>query len=634
MKNTKKIIGVCGSNLFNQQPLQFILALREECSKYDYCITALCCSSEAHEYSNDITGDKELIELIHHIPFDGIVFFSETIFNSPLRRLICDICHEKHIPLFVIDGSLEGCYNMIMDNSSGFEAIVRHVVEHHGCRRINMLAGFKDNPFSDERINAYKKVLKENNIPIEDERIEYGDFWSIPAERAMRKFLNSSLPIPEAIVCANDSMAVTACSVLYEAGYNIPDDIIVTGFDGIESGQYHVPVLSTCQPDYKNTSKFILSEIEKARLTGDFTPIDKSIPYKPLIQQSCGCKPATLHNQNHIVTTLYTNNGDSAWHNISMNELITANLYHDNIMELAKILPQHVNLWKDHYRFTCVKSDLMSSSKVPEGISELMILLHVSNEEFLPTGKIFVLDEIIPSLLETITDDILIINLLNSGKTVYGYNVEGFVDIDQRKMQRCSDFSFFLSYCINNILHNSMHKELTQGLIKANHEISKMAFHDSMTGLLNRQGFFNELEPILTQKSDTTCYLYIFSVDMNRLKYINDTFGHAAGDCAITTLADSLTQTIYDNYAICSRFGGDEFVVAVTSEYDDTYTCDEFVKRLHSIINNHENLVDKPYFVTASVGMYCLPVTPNMNLESIIASADKQMYDMKKNTRT
>lgn len=636
MRKGMKLLGICGAYLFNQQPIQFIQELRKEGLKYNYNIATLCCTSntyDSYETDDDGNGDYQLTDLINHIPFKGMIIFTETLKNPALLHRIVNSCNQKNIPVFSIDGELNGCYNMKFDHFSGFEAMVRHVIEHHGCRTVNMLAGIKDNDFSDERIAVYKKVLTDNNIPIEEERIGYGDFWDLPARKAVREFLNSSLPLPEAIVCANDSMAIAACAEIAEAGYEVPKDIIVTGFDGIQSGQYHFPVLSTCQPDFEGASSFIINEIEKIGDSKDFVPFPHPIPYVPLIQQSCGCQPTSFHNLNHIVSSLYANNGDSGWHNIAMNQLITTNINNSSVMELANILPDYAKLWSDHFRFACIKACLLTSNVVANEITDMVTLLYAHSGKFLPPGNIFSLEDLIPYVGDIIDDDILIINILCSGNTVYGYNVEGFQDIDERKMQRANDFSFFLSYCISTILHNNRHKELTTELIKANLEVSMMALQDSMTGLYNRQGFFKELEPLLDMDYNHGKYLYIFSIDMNRLKYINDTFGHADGDFALTTLAHAISQSMGE-IAICARFGGDEFIAAIISEEENAYSAETASQKLKTCIAANEEASKKPYPIQASIGMNCLPITHSMNLENMIAIADESMYEMKRNDKT
>lgn len=627
MRKSRKIIGICGSYLFNQQPLQFISHLREEGLAHGYCITALSCGS--YENSTDYIGNSELIKLIRYIPFSGMVILTETIKDDKLLADIVRLCQEKQIPIFSIDGKLEHCYNMTMRNGDGFELMVRHIIESHGCRRVNMLAGFKGNAISDERIAVYKKVLQENHIPIEEERIAYGDFWDRPTRKAIREFFNSPLPLPEAIICANDSMAIAACAELRKYGYHVPDDIIVTGFDGILSGQYHFPVLSTCAPDFADAAAFIIQELEHFVVSKQFTPCDHDIVYIPKINPSCSCKPKTMSNLNQIISKLYDNNTDSAWHNISMNQLITDNLSNDNILALVNLLPKHVHLWKDNFRFACVKSSMLSSGKVDDDFTDMISILDLRSGSFGAAAEKFPIEDFIPNIDDIENTDTLIVRLLNSGKTVYGYSAEGFCDIDDRKMQRCNDFSFFLSYCLNTIVHNATQKELADGLRKANHEISLMSLHDPMTGLYNRRGFYHEMESLLKDTQNSKNYLYIFSIDMNRLKYINDNFGHAEGDFAISVLIKAILDNS-DNDAVCARFGGDEFVIARIGETENRYSASEFLEKILASIALTEGIRHKPYPISVSIGMCCLPVTPSINLENMISAADEKMYEMKR----
>ena len=119
---------------------------------------------------------------------------------------------------------------------------------------------------------------------------------------------------------------------------------------------------------------------------------------------------------------------------------------------------------------------------------------------------------------------------------------------------------------------------------------------------------------------------------MNKLKYINDTFGHAEGDFAISTLGHAI-QHVTGDLAISARFGGDEFIVAIISDSENAYTASDFSTTLKGCIAMTEGLSEKPYPVEASVGMICLPITHDMNLENMIAIADEAMYKMKRKSR-
>lgn len=211
-----------------------------------------------------------------------------------------------------------------------------------------------------------------------------------------------------------------------------------------------------------------------------------------------------------------------------MNELITENLYNDDIVVLADLLRRHVDLWKDHFRFTCIKSSMLSDNDITdqphEDFHTMVSILNLRSEEFLPLGSRFSIEEFIPNLETADSTDILIIKLLNSGSTVYGYSVEGFDHIDERCMQRCNDFSFFLSYCLNTIVHNKTQKNLADGLLKANEEISLLSFIDSLTGLFNRRGFYHEIEKLIHCEENLGKYLFIFFYRYGRFKIYQRSF--------------------------------------------------------------------------------------------------------------
>lgn len=625
----KKIIGVCGARIFDQNALRFLSELRELGEEQGYVIVAFSANDDSIEDTDEILGEYGLFELCKYVDFSCMIILAETLKNQKLIRYIAQIGAEKKLPVFSMDGEVKGCYNLTMEYGDGFRQMVRHVIEEHGARHVNMLAGFKGNSFSEERIRIYKEVLAEFGIAFEEERLGYGDFWAVPSEEAVKKFLRENNPRPDAIICANDSMAITTCAVLKEEGYRVPEDIIVTGFDGIPPGKYHTPILSTCKADYHEPMEFIFRELKRVEETGVIAPRNFIVKFSLVPNQSCGCVPKVYHDRNLIIWKLYQNAGDCTWHNLSMNQMVTSMLNMQSIMEIAEILPETLKVWSNHFHFACVKSELLDSCEIPGEYSEMLTILRADKGEFEKPGERFSVRELIPQLEELFTKSggtaILVLRLLNSGRDVYGYLAEGFSELEERGLQRCNEFAMFLSHSINTVLHNRQLNELNQNLSKAYQEISMLSFRDPMTGVYNRRGFFKELDEIISREENLGNYLYIFSIDMDQLKYINDTFGHAEGDFAIISLAKAVVQTAGTD-AICSRFGGDEFTCAVLLEGLGVCQEEEWSRLLHQNIQNIEGVSDKPYPVIASVGLSCCEINKELNAEALIASADQKMY--------
>ena len=625
MSDRKRLIGICGKHLFNENSLQFINQLNLEGLKRNYYSIAFSTNTEDSYDTDEIMGENQLFELLQYVDLSGIVILAEKLKNKDNLEKILQAGKEKNIPVFVIDGKIEGCYNFELNYNSGFEKSVRHVIEDHGCKKIVMMAGHKDNPFSESRIEAYQKVLKEYNIPFEEKNLLYGNFWDWPTRVSFTEYLESGNDLPQAVICANDTMAMTVCSVLNDFGYQVPEDVIVTGFDGTLSGKNYFPSLTTCEPDYSDAIKNILDEIETVESTKTISPYNDGIDFVLSENQSCGCEEKTYQNVNKVISGLSYDVGDCGWHNLAMNDMVTSVLNKKNIKDIADALPSYMYMWTNNFRFACVKSSIFDFCDLEDGYSNMTSMVRVMNKNYERSCEVFSIEEFIPGLMDVFNKEkginTIIVTLLHSGKDIYGYLAEGFDTLRNRELQRCNEFAMFLSHSINTVVHNY---KLTQ----AYDQIAAFYIRDAMTNVFNRRGFFQKVEEIIRKKENQNKYLSVYSIDMNRLKYINDNFGHAEGDFAITALSEALLYAA-DDSAICARLGGDEFIcVTVTESF-----CEEqlavFSEKVNSFLEKECTLNGKCYDISASIGMSHEKITQDINIEDIMMEADKCMYQVK-----
>ncbi len=300
--NTKHRIGVCLCGIHHNVPAQYISSLCACATDEGFLVQIFAPFTELVGNDHHDIGEASVFDYIEFDKLTALVILSETFKDDSVVKKLAHKAHYAGIPVISVDKPLEGCYNITYDYTNSFEEIVRHVIEEHGCYFINFLAGIKDNSFSEERIEVYKKVLAEHDIPFEEERLGYGDFWELPAKAAVENFLQSDLPAPEAIICCNDEMAVAACDVLQAHGFHVPDDVIVTGFDGYELGKLYSPGITTCEQDTEMAAEFTVT-ICRDILDGHSTePIDYSIDFKTVYNGSCGCKECekSLKNQSMV----------------------------------------------------------------------------------------------------------------------------------------------------------------------------------------------------------------------------------------------------------------------------------------------------------------------------------------------
>ena len=154
---------------------------------------------------------------------------------------------------------------------------------------------------------------------------------------------------------------------------------------------------------------------------------------------------------------------------------------------------------------------------------------------------------------------------------------------------------------------------------------------DELTGITNRRTgeryFHQKINEINTRQS--TEQLYLMMIDVNHFKSINDTFGHTEGDNALILLSNALKNVCagLKNRCMICRFGGDEFVIGMTSDSEtEVQDLCAYLNDALSDLNIAENL---PYELSISMG-YTKYEKGMKNLKNFLALADEQMYINKK----
>ncbi len=169
-------------------------------------------------------------------------------------------------------------------------------------------------------------------------------------------------------------------------------------------------------------------------------------------------------------------------------------------------------------------------------------------------------------------------------------------------------------------------EEERQATMDAAERIEQIAYHDSLTGLPNRQLFLNQLGMALhhARRNDTLCA--VLFLDLDRFKVVNDSLGHAAGDVVLQTVADRIRATIRGEDSV-TRLGGDEFAVQTSQIFvpeDAVLLADRIIAAVKEPI-----VVDgQELFVTTSLGISLFPGDAD-DPEGLLKTADAAMYRAK-----
>ena len=170
--------------------------------------------------------------------------------------------------------------------------------------------------------------------------------------------------------------------------------------------------------------------------------------------------------------------------------------------------------------------------------------------------------------------------------------------------------------------------EMVQRLQKENLQLDSISGKDELTGILNRRGFYKKADTFIEQAKHQKKQIIFAYADLNYLKQVNDMFGHAEGDFALTSCANVLEEVFPGS--LISRIGGDEFAalsirsnIAVDSETELKHLINEKLAKA-------SEKAGKPYTVTLSIGIYVQPVNTDFLLKDAIETADALLYEEKK----
>jgi diguanylate cyclase (GGDEF)-like protein len=179
------------------------------------------------------------------------------------------------------------------------------------------------------------------------------------------------------------------------------------------------------------------------------------------------------------------------------------------------------------------------------------------------------------------------------------------------------------------LLADKLYQKVSE-LEKANDRLRNLSLTDELTGLNNRRGFMilaTGLLKFARRANHPLCLLYI---DMDRLKYINDTFGHADGDAALTEFAHILTDTFRDSDVI-ARLGGDEFVIlTIDATESDLYNIQT---RLQNNMAAYNLRSTNGRALSFSLGVIQVDINTSITMEELLSQADAAMYKHKQSRK-
>ena len=504
----------------------------------------------------------------------------------------------------------------------------KHLAEKHDIKRVALIAGHKDNAESNERLNGCRDTFEEYGVRLSDKDIFYCNWEYEAVVKAAKKIASDKRGLPDVIVCANDVGAMAVCATLEEVGYSIPKDVKVTGYDNVYLTRAYSPSITTMAQPYEEMGYGSAEAIYEMAESGQC--IIKNNISKLIIGESCGCahdEAAVSARKKLAQENFLTAENNIIFERTSIdieNALFRSKSYE----ELEGVLQEYFRSNHDYERdgFAIVLNHAYAQNIYSDDIDlkemgydrSMKVVVALSKNKAYGVDD-FETQKLIPQYKNTKGSHVYVISSLHSRNNIFGYVIM------KDAMDHVEDRSL---YAYMSRLGESFEKyRKIMRLDQVNARLRELSVKDSLTGLYNRYGYDSVIKKRYENDFSKSEKDVVIFMDINRLKYINDTFGHLQGDMAIRTIGTVIHECIPKEW-VAIRYGGDEFLIfgALKEEPNVDYLCE----RLISTIEKRGEELRLPYKLSASCGHLITDPCSETTLEQYVETADKYMYENKR----
>ena len=578
-------------------------------------------------YQDYDTGDFVVYLLPDLKEYDALITFDTYMTGS----FIEPINHLKQTALcrvITLGTVKEGTYSIANDQPLSFAELIEHLIDVHHCRDFVHVAGQPERSFCMERIDIFRQTLTAHGLPCGDERIYYGTLRPECGEEIVDGILRDyqakgEKKLPDAIVCVNDYTAIGVIQALEQRGFQVPGDVIVTGYDDILRAQFNEPSITTSAQPFFRVGQ-VGMETLKRLLRGEQAPSITAVPGTLCLRQSCGCEPLNYFRKDKI--------REKYIHTVTNLESLA--LSNTNLVLGGAMVQTEEEIFHE------IEESCMRETGFKDAV---LCLIHGWNQKKLIKDRDSLQDEYFdvvcgyyqgkPVKRQRLPKgQLLPAEMMADEKPYYIFPVHhlqyflGYfiIDPELKELGQLHIKSWLVS--ISAVLVNWFFRhQLTETV----QELEVLYQTDMLTGLYNRRGYYRFFETYYEECRKAGTELAVFLIDMNDMKKINDRYGHAEGDFCLCTIADAMLKSARHK-EVCIRTGGDEFVVL--AKHYDAGKEEAFTRLIREQIDHNLRKAGKNYCVTVSIGCYrAVPATAGSasiqsEAEAFLGYADKAMY--------
>jgi LacI family transcriptional regulator len=271
-----KTIGLIISDITNPFYPELARGVEDKANETGYNV--IICNTD-----NDINKEEKYLNMMAEKMVDGIILTRSANRTGDISGI-----NRITLPFILVNGNaanknVKG--RILVSNEKGAYQAVAYLLDK-GYRKIILINGKIKGQTSLERTLGYQRALREYGIDFNEEYVWSGHFKSNWGEEAVKLILERKIPF-DAVFCGNDLIAIGAIKALKSAGFVIPDDVGVVGFDDIYMAKMVEPELTTVrQPNYEmgyKAAELLVGVLEKPAQTVER---DIELPTELIVRKS------------------------------------------------------------------------------------------------------------------------------------------------------------------------------------------------------------------------------------------------------------------------------------------------------------------------------------------------------------
>ena len=609
-------------------PIGIIEELKKK--QVDASLYIFCCAGNWNQDEAYNEGEYGILSLPNFNEFDGVIVDLSNMHSGKEVNLLTDQIRHSGIPAVSLQKQIDGFTYVGADNYTAMRQLVAHLHEDHHMDRFWLMMGPENNYESDVREQGIRDYLKENGLHLAKDDVVHVDFDYQAGVRGYHILRSMHQELPEAIICVNDNQAIAACEEAVRDGFTVPDDFAVTGFDNFDKAGFYAPRITTMSNVREKLSARAVDVLLDA-WNGKPMPEKVYNPVDFLKYESCGCHPPLPDIRQNLKKQVLENiDGDKYASELLDLESVMPKC--NTIEEVAKAVDEQLELMRGDAFYLmvdpkvfAVNGQISAKPNARENLTssfcrgcyplQMQIVYAREGEKRERDFEGQMISDIFPMLsLDAPAEDYLFMPIHFEESSIGYVAFKNVIDILDKQMYFQAVMT--IQRRIQELYNAAMARQVKERL-------SLLYKTDELTGVLNRLGYNEEGSAYYEQHHRRGQQIYVMFCDLDRLKYINDNYGHKAGDRAIIDIANTLREVLGKD-SVIARMGGDEFVVMGTFvSKDDLNDIREAVRTKLQALTEEERL---PYDLTVSMGARIADASSTENLEHFVREADERMY--------